>query len=77
MSEQALTADDLSQLRCQARLDMTAIAGSPCQLNASRLDRLLDEHHRLRTLLETLLHWNDQGHVDKSWWEAAREELAR
>lgn len=32
-----------------------------------------DDATKMRELLSTLVYWHDQGHIDESWWEAARE----
>jgi len=40
----------------------------------ARLEALAAE---MKDVLEGLLHWNERGHIDESWWEAARELLAK
>lgn len=35
-----------------------------------------DREAALRETLETLLYWHDQGHIDESWWDAARALLS-
>ena len=34
-----------------------------------------DKVAAVEEVLSTLVYWHDQGHIDESWWDAAREAL--
>lgn len=39
------------------------------------IDALEAEVADMRELLDTLVYWHDQGHIDESWWDAARDAI--
>ena len=62
-----------------AARDRKPLDGADAQALEGALSQAERELADLRELLSTIVYWHDQpdGHVDESWWEAARETLRK